>query len=152
VNDTSDACGCKTCLNAAIGSGELGRWNADRKDFNCPPANCPGLPCPEMLAACAKGTCTARKPFVVAASNYDTACSTNADCTTIPVGEICSPCQCAHGAISFAGLQQYQIDKAKVLCTPNPIVCSCAPPVGGPQCSVMAGGTGVCVIGTAGTN
>jgi hypothetical protein len=148
VNDTDDACGCKTCLNDAISSGAVAKWNADRAAFNCPTPICTqALPCPQMLSACAKGTCTARKPFIVDASNYDNTCTQNSDCTTIPVGEICSPCQCARGAVSHTGLQQYQNDKAKVLCTPDPVACSCIPPVGGVICSpTMTGETGHCVI------
>ena len=95
---------------------------------------------------------TARKPFVVDASNYDHTCTQNSDCTTIPVGEICSPCQCAVGAVNKTGLQQYQNDRAKVLCTPGPIACGCAPQIGGVVCSPSpTGGTGTCVISSVAT-
>jgi hypothetical protein len=147
VNDTSDACGCKTCLNAAISSGDIARWNADRQAFNCSIPICPGLPCPEMLAACANGTCAARKPFYVEAQNYDTACTSNDQCTQIPVGEICAPCTCAFGAVSATGQQQYKADRAKVACSPALVGCSCAPPITSPMCSIQTGSSGVCVMG-----
>jgi mRNA interferase MazF len=157
VNDTSDACGCDTCLNASVTNIGLISWTRDREAFNCQPIACPGLPCPEMLAACANGKCSARKPFIVDASNYDTACSHDSGCTTIPVGEMCSFCQCALGAVSLKGLKQYKDDKAKVSCMPSttsnappgsilPNGCNCAP-MGSARCSLsMDGGTGMCVM------
>ena len=164
VNDTSDACGCNTCLNASVTYIGLSSWIRDREAFNCQPIACPGPPCPEVLAACANGKCSARKPFIVDASNYDTACSHDSECTTIPVGEVCASCQCAQGAVSLEGFKQYKDDKAKVSCMPStapnappgsviPDGCNCAP-VGSARCSVsMDGGAGTCVMSvTATTN
>ena len=162
VNDTSDACGCDTCLNAAIHNFDVGNWTRDREAFNCPPSSCPAVSCPEMLRACANHQCSARKPFIVDASNYDTTCSHDSDCTTIPVGEICAFCQCVRGAVSLKGLKQYKGDQAKVACQPNtmisappgqvfPDACHC-PPMGTARCSLsMDGGTGTCVMNVPAT-
>lgn len=162
VNDTSDACGCDTCLNAAIVNTDVGLWTRDREAFNCPPISCPALSCPEMLRVCANHQCSARAPFIVDASNYDTTCSHDSDCTTIPVGEICAFCMCVRGAVSLKGLRQYKDDKAKVACQPNtmisappgsvfPDACHC-PPVGSARCSLsMDGGTGTCVMNVPAT-
>ncbi len=153
VGESSDVCTFCGCSNAAINKGDLNKWNDDRSAFSCPPIACPGIPCQTMVASCAKGMCIARKPLVIEAKNYDQTCLTSADCTKVPLGEVCNPCHCSQGAISNTGFKKYTSDRASVECTPAACSVKCVS-TPSPTCdlsTVLSGGSGTCTLPTGGT-
>ncbi|HEX3594078.1 MAG TPA: hypothetical protein VHU80_03220 [Polyangiaceae bacterium] len=153
VVESSDVCTSCACDNAAIAKSADQKWNDDRTAFDCPPIACPAVACPAMIASCAKGMCVARKPLVIASANYDQSCAMDADCRTLPLGEVCEPCHCKVGPVSNDGYAQYMKDKSNVDCTPATCIAKCvAPPA--PHCEVtgvLIGVKSACTLGTGGT-
>ncbi len=108
---------------------------------------CPAIACQQVLAACAKGMCTYRKPVNIDGQSYDKSCLTANDCHLIYTGEVCSACQCGTAAVSTKGYDQYLRDRGSPQCTPGPGVCDCAPQTN-VHCALMPPQvTGVCTVG-----
>jgi len=144
VYEGSDVCSCDAqCVNASISSSALAQWDADRQAMHCVALPCAKQTCPSLVASCGSSACYARKPLLIDAKNYDQSCLTVADCTTIFTGEVCSPCQCARGAVSNKGYQQYMKDKQSVSCTPPPVGCDCALQPSTLSCVLAVSGSGV---------
>jgi hypothetical protein len=148
----SDVCSCDAqCPNASIATSALDQWNKDRQALMCVPLPCAKLNCQSLVASCGSSLCYARKPVIIDASHYDQSCLSAADCTTIPTGEICSPCQCSKGAVSNKGYQDYLKDKQDVQCSPGPVACDCAPPPNQTLTCVLSisgSGIGKCTLTT----
>jgi hypothetical protein len=155
VYQGNDVCSCDAqCANASISTSALNQWNADRQAMMCVALPCSKQNCDTLVASCGTNLCYARKPLIIDPTHYDQGCLTAADCTTIPTGEVCSPCQCSRGAVSTKGYQNYLKDKQSVLCSPGPVPCNCAPPPNQTLTCVLAisgGGLGKCTLTAAAT-
>ena len=129
-------CGCHPCANSAIANDALPAWTKQASAIECGPIpGCMPVDCGRpLLATChrfySKQTCGIRFERDIDGSKYDTSCTRDADCKLIPLGEVCSSCQCDYGAVSLTGLTQYQLDLENADCSPPPSACDCAAPNG----------------------
>ncbi|HEX4514207.1 MAG TPA: hypothetical protein VH054_11745 [Polyangiaceae bacterium] len=77
----------------------------------------------------------------LAASDYDTSCTTASDCTLVFLGNACtSTCACENGAIASSSVGAYQAD-FEAVSDGGSIVCPCPPPAP-PSCCKSS-----CVVG-----
>ena len=71
------------------------------------------------------------------AEDYTTACSGDAECVAVLVGDMCE-CACTLGAINVSDLERYQEDRADIDCSAQ---CEPCDPPGDPVCA-----SGKCAI------
>jgi len=65
---------------------------------------CGGL----LLIALLLGAC--EPTFPVNAEDYETSCTTNSDCATVTVGDVCNSCGQELGSINFTVVDAYVVD------------------------------------------
>jgi hypothetical protein len=129
VVSEGNLCDCDACGNAGINIGALSKWDASLQNSACDsiPPCAPAL-CPEMVPACAKGTCTARPDIQLDTKSYNHDCKIDSDCVLIGTRVCAGGCNCGADAVSKTGYEEYQKAIAGIECTPSPVVCDCASP------------------------
>jgi hypothetical protein len=100
-----------------------------------------GLPARELVVAGTGGStsCTLAQahPAPIAATDYGQGCAADADCEIITTGDVCTPCNCGHGAIAKTAHETYAGDlRAKSS--------QCATPTSSPACAGCAAATAKC--------
>jgi hypothetical protein len=91
-----------------------------------------------LLSLLALASCSSGVNTTLQVSNYDTACTADADCKAVFIGDPCATkCQCPNAAINSVDVPREQSDLMAVaaLCTSSPGVCtaSCIQPT--PACT-----------------
>jgi hypothetical protein len=122
-------CTCNACFNAGINRNEYERWGSSVAG-PCGPIACDPIGCLDMVPVCYGGLCGVRAVDYIQPGQFDRDCSLQSECSLVPVGDLCSGCNCEFDAVSAKGLEQYRarIKMSQSSCGSPGIECGCAAP------------------------